>query len=151
MKLGVFIMVIGLGVCSSAAAAPPYKVRGFVTANGGTSSPPATNGTYKLYGTVGQAGVGINQNASQIVCSGFWCFGGSRVVAVEPRGGAPLEFALGAAVPNPTRDQARFALALPRAAKVTLTVCDVAGRQVGDVVSRELRAAERELLWRWPR
>lgn len=147
MKLSAFIVVIGLGVFASTAASG-FAVRGFVTANGGQSSVAATNGVHGLYGTVGQVGVGIGQNASQIVCSGFWCFGGSRVVAVEPRGG--LEFALGAAVPNPTRDQARFALSLPKAANVTLTVYDVAGRQVGGVVSRELQAGEHELYWRAP-
>jgi hypothetical protein len=41
-------------------------------------------------------------------------------------------------------------LTLPKAARVTLRVFDVAGREVGDPVSRELPAGEQELYWRAP-
>ena len=131
-------------------------LRGGVMANGGQSSSPATDGTRKLFGTVGQSGVGVSGSASNIVCHGFWCFGGSRVVSVDQvdptPGGArlPTEFALGLVTPNPTRDQAHFRLALPKAATVSLSVCDVAGRQVGDVISREMPAGEHDLSWRAP-
>ena len=141
--------IVGLAVQQPSGAT---LLRRSVMANGGQSSPPAANGTRKLYGTVGQATVGASHNASRIVSSGFWSFIGSRVVSVDPPGGPrlPTEFAFGPATPNPTRDQAQFHLALPKAATVSLSVCDVAGRRVGDVVSRELPAGEHELLWRAP-
>jgi hypothetical protein len=130
-----------------------FGIRGFVIANGGMSATPASNGVYQLYGTAGQPGVGISQNASRTLCSGFWCFGGPQVLAVDPRSGPslPTRFALGPATPNPSRGQARFHLALPKTARVTLSVYDVSGRQVGDEVSQQLDAGEHELFWRAPR
>src|SRR5437899_2527254 len=129
MRLGVCTMIVATVLFTSSAAFG-LGIRGFVIANGGMSSPPASNGVYRLYGTVGQPAVGISQNGSWALCSGFWCFGGSRVLAVGPS--SPIEFSLGPATPNPTQEQVRFQLALPKAAVVTLRVYDVSGRQVGD-------------------
>lgn len=150
MKRGVMLvfMIMALCACSTAFG---FGIRGFVVANGGASGTPATNSAFKLYGTAGQPGAGSSQNSSMRVCSGFWCFGGPRVLAVDPPGQkVPTEFALGPATPNPTRDQARFHLALPKGAVVTLAVYDVGGRQVGDVVSQQLEAGEHDLYWRAP-
>ncbi len=149
MKLSVCAIVIA-GALSAWSTASGYAIRGFVVANGGMSSTGASNGTHRVYGTVGLPGVAMSQGGSSQVCSGFWCFGGSRVLDVDPaRSGAPrVEFALGPARPNPARDRARFDLALPRTAMVTLTVFDVAGRRVGDPVSRRFAAGTHELTWR---
>jgi hypothetical protein len=147
MRRGVCTM-IAVAVLFASSGAFGFGIRGFVVANGGMSSTPASNGVYQLYGTAGQAGVGISQNGSWTLCSGFWCFGGSRVLAVGPS--LPTEFALGPATPNPTQEQARFHLALPKAAIVTLRVYDVSGRQVGDGVSQPLDAGQHELFWRAP-
>ena len=119
-------LVLGASVGNAAG----FAIRGSVIANGGPSSTPATNGTRSVQGTLGQAAVGQSQNGSQQVCSGFWCFGGARVVAVLPGAGMPARLALGPATPNPARNRATFRLALPEAAQVTLKVYDLAGRQM---------------------
>jgi len=137
-------LVLGASVGNAAG----FAIRGSVIANGGPSSTPATNGTRSVQGTLGQAAVGQSQNGSQQVCSGFWCFGGARVVAVLPGAGMPARLALGPATPNPARNRATFRLALPEAAQVTLKVYDLAGRQIGAPVSRDFEAGEHELVWR---
>ena len=128
-----------------------FTIRGSVIASGGPSSSPASNGSFKLYGTLGQPAVGRSQVPNQVVCSGFWCFGGSRVVAVEPPGGtATTDFTLGPAAPTPTRGRVHFRLVLPQAAEVTLAVHDIAGRQIGEPASRPLAAGEHGLYWEDP-
>ena len=133
----------------AAGAAQAEQLRGGVLANGGTASSSAG---HSLLGTLGQPAVGGSLNAGFLLCSGFWCFGGSRVVAVDPPpvvppATLPTELSFGAPVPNPTRGAARFSLALPEPATVTFTVFDVAGRAVGEPVSRALEAGWHTLSW----
>lgn len=127
--------------------------RGGVVANGGNT---CTGGGLTLRGTVGQPVVGVSGGATRIVCSGFWCFGGSRVVAVDdgPGGGSgpslPKELSFSLPVPNPTHGDSRFTLALPKGARVSLTVYDVSGRQLGETVSQEMDAGYHQMFWRAP-
>ena len=147
-----WVLVTCLLVGGSASSAFGLAIRGYVIGNGGASGIPAGNGPYRFYGTAGQAGVQSNSNTGTSACSGFWCFGGPQLVAVDPRGVAslPLEFALGPAIPNPSREGAQFSLALPKPAVVTLSVYDAAGRIVGDPVSRRFVAGHHTLFWRAP-
>ena len=144
------LMIVALASTSNVALA--FKIRGSLIANGGTSSAPATNGVYRAFGSAGQPGIQLAQNASNRGCTGFWCFGGSRVLATDPGGIAsfPVEFALGPAVPNPSGGETQFDLALPRAALVTLTVYDVSGRSIGEPVSRRFSAGQHSLHWQAP-
>jgi hypothetical protein len=143
------VVVSSLALLTLSVGLASANPRGNVIGSGGGTS---SGGGLVLVGTVGQAAVGVSSGASNRVCHGFWCFGGSRVLAVDPPGGAqlPAEFALGPSTPNPTRDEAHFHLALPRAATVSLTVYDVSGRQVGDVLSHRFGAGEHDLYWRAP-
>jgi hypothetical protein len=147
------LRLVPLGLAAALLAVGPAgaeTLRGGVLANGGT---PSSNASYSLLGTLGQPAVGGSVNAGFFLCSGFWCFGGSRVVAVEPPPigppptALPTELSFSAPVPNPTRGPTRFALALPEAATVTFIVHDVAGRQVGEPVSREMEAGWHQLFW----
>ena len=143
--------IVALLMATGAQAHP----RGGVVANGGNT---CSGGGRILRGTVGQPGVGVSGGATRIVCSGFWCFGGSRVVAVDDGGGPgggpgsslPKELAFSPPVPNPTHGDSRFTLALPAAARVSLTVYDVSGRQLGETVSQEMDAGYHQLFWRAP-
>jgi len=141
-----------LGLAAALLVAGPARaeqLRGGVLANGGT---PSANASYSLLGTLGQPAVGGSLNASFQLCSGFWCFGGSRVVAVEPPPirpplDLPTELSFSAPAPNPTRGPTRFALALPAPATITFVVYDVAGRQASEPVSRALEAGYHQLTW----
>src|SRR5262249_58568841 len=61
--------------------------------------------------------------------------------------GAPKELALALASPNPVRDQARFELALPRAAHARLALYDVMGRRVQTLVDADLPAGRSFASW----
>jgi hypothetical protein len=59
----------------------------------------------------------------------------------------PAELAFGPATPTPTRGGVRFALALPRAARVTLAITDVSGRTVATPADENMGAGSRLLAW----
>jgi hypothetical protein len=138
------IAIAALVLCSGPALAHPS---GQVVASGGGTS---SGGGLVLRGTVGQAAVGVSGGASNILCHGYWCFGGSRVIAVEPPDGSglPSAIAFGLPSPNPSRGEASFALALPAEAEVRLSVFDVAGRAVGDPLALRLGAGYHQLHWK---
>ena len=147
IRLATLILAVPLSVAGVAHA---EQLRGGMLANGGSS---ASNASYSLLGTLGQPAVGNSLNASFLLCSGFWCFGGSRVVSVDPPpvvpppDTLPTDLSFSAPVPNPTRGPTRFAVALPEAATITLIVYDVAGRQAGEPVSQTMEAGYHQLTW----
>ena len=126
-------------------------LRGSVVGNGGTPATGSSGSGRVLYGTAGQSAVGRSGGANNILCHGFWCFGGVRVLAVEendpPGADLPTELAFGPATPNPSRGGVRFSLALPKAAAVDLGLFDVSGRRVGSLVDSRLPAGRFELSW----
>ena len=125
-----------------------FAIRGSVVASGGPSGTPSGNGAHQVVGTAGQPAIGIGSAAGAAACSGFWCFGGSRVVAVGPQASdLPKVFALALISSNPTRGRAQFELALPRASQITLSVFDVSGRQIGDPLERRFEAGRHRLTW----
>lgn len=145
---GLLAGVCVLAAFASSAGAVTYALRGGVIANGGS---PGSNASYTLNGTVGQAAIGLSSGTAFKLCHGFWCFGGSRVLAVDPGGpGVPRELAFGPPTPNPARGETRFTLALPREADVTLTVYDVAGRILGEPARQHLGAGNHLLYWQAP-
>jgi hypothetical protein len=137
-------------------AVPTYKIKGNVIANGGAWGFNATQGSI---GTAGQSITGWSSKLYFSACSGFWCFGGARVVGVDgdgggdgatPGSGIPNELTFGAPSPNPSRGEVRFALGLPKPAEVTFAVFDVAGRQIGEPVVTHLAAGQHQLRWSAP-
>ena len=60
---------------------------------------------------------------------------------------APAEVALGRPMPNPTRDQVRFDLSLPRPAVVRLDVLDAAGRHVRSLAHGPCEAGALTFVW----
>ena len=137
-----------------AAHAHAFALRGGVVSSGAQNS---SGGGLRLLGTVGQPVVGGSANASFFLCHGFWCFGGTRVVSVEPdprdpgaTAALPKSLAFGPPSPNPARGFVRFSLALPKDAVVTFAVYDVAGRQLGEPVRQAFAAGYHELRWSAP-
>ena len=148
------IALLSLMLFGSRAGAVSFAMRGNVVAQGGNVTGGASN---RIYGTVGQPAVGKSGGPNNNLCHGFWCFGGSRVLAVDdpPGGGCgcaiPGELSLSRAYPNPSRDEVRFELALPKAAEVRLAVYDVAGRRVDEISAAGMGAGYHTLSWRAPR
>jgi len=117
-----------------------------ILGNGGTRG---SNGTFTLNGTVGQPAVGLSSGASFQVCSGFWCFGGTRVLAVDPPGGPdlPKRLEFSPPAPNPARGAVRLVVALPRPARVQLAIYDITGREVLRIADGEVGAGVQS--WQW--
>jgi len=142
-----------VGMVAAAVPAAAFGLRGSVVATGGTPSTGLTGPGRVMYGTVGQAAVGVSGGASHILCHGFWCFGGSRVVAVDPPAddpagtGLPIELAFSAPRPNPARHHVSFELALPKEAAVNLAIFDVQGRRVYTMVDRRIEAGYHNVRW----
>jgi hypothetical protein len=77
-----------------------------------------------------------------------FCLGCVPDVVTDVRGGdLPALVRFAAPAPNPARDAARFAFALPRAAAVQLTLYDLNGRVVRALVKEELPAGAHEIRW----
>jgi hypothetical protein len=130
-------------------------LRGGVVGYGATPSAGSSGSGFVLRGTVGQPVVGASMDRSQILNHGFWCYGGSRVIAVEWPGSSqpplPAALALGRPLPNPSRGDAEFVLALPEPAHAVVGIYDLQGRSVDRVVDRFLEAGYHRVHWRAPR
>ena len=148
-EIGAIAALAAIGAL--AAAAHAFGLRGHVIASGATPSSGITGAGRVMYATVGQPVVGVSGGAAHIACHGFWCFGGSRVVAVDPPGdrgtGLPTELAFSAPRPNPARQHVSFELALPREADVDLRIFDVLGRHVYTMVDRRIEAGYHQVRW----
>ena len=142
-------LVIGAAALALSAGTALAHPRGHVIGSGGGT---LSGGGLVLHGTVGQPVVGVSTGPAHILCHGFWCFGGSRVVAVDPPGGGggdlPAEIAFGLPSPSPSRGDVAFALALPAAAEVKLAVFDVAGRAIGEPLALRFDAGYHQLRWK---
>lgn len=138
------LVIAALALAAGVASAHPS---GRVVASGGGVS---SGGGIVLHGTVGQPAVGVSGGPANLLCHGYWCFGGSRVLAVDPPGagdGLPAQIAFGLPSPSPGRGAVSFALALPADAGVKLAVFDVAGRAVGEPLALRLEAGYHQLRW----
>lgn len=129
----------------ASAGAASAQSRGYVIANGGNTS---SGGGRVMHATVGQPAVGQSGAPLHRLCHGYWCFGGTRVVSVDPPGGdLPREIAFGLPTPSPSRGDVSFTLALPADSEVRLSVFDVAGREIGEPLSLHLAAGHHRLHW----
>jgi hypothetical protein len=135
---------------AAASAHAATTVTGAVIGNGATPSAGATGGTKVLRGTAGQTAVGLSANAVKDLCSGFWCFGGVRVLSVDgglPGQSSPAALAFGLPQPNPMTDRVTLSLALPKTAQVRVLVFDVSGRTVGAMHAGRLDPGTYRLEW----
>jgi hypothetical protein len=84
--------------------------------------------------------------AGSIWDSGLWRRPVSEMVSVKDQSSeVPAEFILEQNYPNPFNPSTTIKFELPRASQVTLTVCDVLGRQVSMLVNERMNAAVHEV------
>ena len=111
-RLGVLSSALGaIGVIALLASpADAMLLKGGVLGNGAMPAEGATGGGRILYGTVGQAAVGASGNSVWILCHGYWCFGGVRVISVDDPPeivNLPTVLAFGLPMPNPASNPQR--------------------------------------------
>ena len=129
-----------------ASSAVAYSLRGSLLGNGGTR---ISGSGRQISGTAGQPAVGRSAGATHVLCHGFWCFGGSRVVAVENPpipADLPDRLGLGTPFPNPAREGATFVLALPQPSRIALSIHDASGRAVRRIEAA-LEAGWKSVRW----
>jgi len=107
-------------------AGAQYQINESVIGSGGGS---ASGGSYSIVGTVGQPAIGVTSGGSYINEIGFWYQPGWVLTGVEEEL-FPTRFSLGQNFPNPFNPVTTFRFAVPRTARVTVTLYDVAGRVV---------------------
>lgn len=142
------IMIVAATLATTAINADAFTLRGYVMATGGTPATGITGAGRAMYGTIGQSVVGVS-SAARTVCDGFWCFGGVRVLAVEPLEtlGLPTKVSFSAPRPNPAHDQVGFELALPGEATVLLAIFDLQGRHVLTMLDSRLQGGHYRVQW----
>ncbi|MBK8165076.1 MAG: hypothetical protein IPK64_03815 [bacterium] len=140
---------IGTGLTPQAAGATTLANPTF---SGGAVG--AAGGSYRLAGTVGEAGVvGRTAGGSFVMGQGFWRPGLGYVSAVAPdpqdpaADGAVFANALAPNHPNPFSGGTRLAFSVARASEVSLEIFDLAGRRVRHLIATALPAGRHDAHW----
>ena len=134
MRQTVFVLLAAVLVFAlSAPASAQYQISPSVIGSGGGS---ASGGSYTLLGTVGQPAIGVVSGASYINEIGFWYQPGWVLTGVEDEA-VPSRFSFGQNFPNPFNPVTTFRFAVPKTARVTLTLYDVSGRLVRTLVDED--------------
>ena len=145
VRKGAAAMSLVASTLLAASHVSAFGIWGSVITSGASSTTPAGDATHRVFGTAGQPAVGMS-SVGATVCSGLWCFVGSRVSG-PPENDLPKVFAFALVSSNPMRGPAQFELALPRASRVTLSVWDVSGRRIGDPLVQRFEAGRYRLTW----
>jgi hypothetical protein len=139
MRIALAVVLVALVL--SAPAGAQYQINESVIGSGATD---ASGGSYQLLGTVGQPAIGVVSGGSYINEIGFWYMPGWVLTGVEDSE-FPKHFGLGQNFPNPFNPVTTFRLAVPREARVTVTLYDVAGRVVRELADREFEPGYHEV------
>ena len=133
MRSVAFLLAAVLLLCACVPASAQYDISPSVIGSGGGSS---SGGSYQILGTVGQPAIGVASGGSYLNEIGFWYQPGWILTGVEDEL-LPTRFSLGQNFPNPFNPVTTFRFGVPRTARVTVTVYDVAGRVVRELADDE--------------
>jgi hypothetical protein len=118
-----------------------------VLGNGGAA---LSSGDLRMFGTVGQAVVGVTSNSSNINKVGFWYFSIDLITSVEPAqtlDNLPTAFRLEQNYPNPFNPSTTIRFAIPQRSHVTLKLYDILGRKVATLVDERLQPGEYKVVF----
>ena len=147
MRILVATLAVALaGICPGAATAQSggaYTLKWHNLSSGGGR---AAGGVYQHLGVLGQpdavtVGAGLYQLAGGFLTPRSV---GPTEVRNDP---VPRAFAFRLPVPNPARENAVFAVELPRAARVTLAIFSVDGRRVRNLMDARQDAGYLRIAW----
>jgi hypothetical protein len=122
------VVAVVAALCTSAGA--QYQISPSVIGSGGGGG---SGGSYSLLGTVGQPAIGVTTGGSYLHQIGFWYQPGWILTGAENER-FPTSFQLGQNFPNPFNPVTTFRFAVPKEARVTVRLYDVAGREVRTLV-----------------
>ena len=130
IRIAQTLAAIALAAGTAATADAQPRVAASVLAQGAAS---ASNGTFRLNGTVGQAVIGSANARGVQVNKGFWYYSPApaQTSSVESSGVVRSTGAVAAAVsPNPMSAGGRLRVEVPSHGRVSVRLVDALGRQV---------------------
>ena len=140
------VIALSVGLCGLASA-DYILVKDVLSTSGGHLE----SASYLLDYSTGQTAVGQSEGASYLETGGFWSWSSwGPAVGVDDEvlpGVVPERFALSQNYPNPFNPQTHIIYQLPRAETVTLTVYNVMGQAVCDLVDEVQGAGEHTVTW----
>ncbi|MBK7672618.1 MAG: T9SS type A sorting domain-containing protein [bacterium] len=145
-------LALAAGTMGLTAAAAGAATLASPTISGGAVG--SAGGSFRLAGTVGEAGVvGQTAGGSYVLTEGFWRPGLGYVSAVGPdpqdpaTDGANFANALVPNHPNPFSGGTTLAFSVARNAEVSLEVFDLAGRRIRRLLAATLPAGRHTMHW----
>lgn len=122
------------------------KISGSVLGNGATA---ASNGNFKIVGTLGQLAIGLAGSSNNLHQAGFWYTAFDLVTSVEQLEDdlLPTEFRLEQNYPNPFNPSTTIQFAVPKTSNVTIKIYDIIGRQVATLVDEEYQPGHYKVIF----
>ena len=137
MKIRTLILTGAMIALSSLSAQAQFSITSSVIGSGGG---PATDGTFTLDGTIGQAIIGPVVGSPFTDNQGFWytvsASSGVSQLPLQPNG-----YSLGQNFPNPFNPSTTMRFSVPERAKVTMRVLNLLGEEVARVIDGETYGA----------
>jgi hypothetical protein len=144
IKLAILILFATIAAGNSNLFAQ-VKIKQSVFSNGAAV---VSNGKHRLAGTLGQAVAGKAKNSTFSSLVGFWYQHIDLFTKVkDTEAGIPKKFQLYQNFPNPFNPTTTIQFALPKKAKVLMTLYDILGREVTTLVSEEREAGIHQVVF----
>lgn len=124
----------------------PYDLTWNVLGGGGLTFSGA--GVYRVGGTVGQSDPGRLTGGAFQLKGGFWADHGAVLVGVEDgQPGLPMRFRVLPNIPNPFSAVTSIAFELPTEQRVEMSVYDLNGDRVRQLMDQVMPAGRHQLVW----
>lgn len=143
-KFTTLILSMSIAACSFNLSAQ-IKIKQSVISNSATV---VSNGKQKLAGTLGQTITGKSNNSTYSSSAGFWYQHINSLTRVkEIEAAIPKKFQLYQNFPNPFNPSTTIQFALPKKAKVLMTLYDILGREVTTLINEEREAGIHQVIF----
>ena len=124
-------LVVAALLVAAVPASSQYILEHHVIGSGGGT---VADAEHVLAGTVGQAAIGVADNASNVIQAGFWYMPSWILTGIDDGELVPLTFQLGQNHPNPFNPITTIRFTVPERTRVAFVVYDVTGRSLKTLI-----------------